>query len=629
VIALIDMESRIIDIYRNPIGRDLIRKILLQLGWSEKLMENRILGSVRLSWIRKLSFGRVDKGLLDSIITLLNTEDSVPEDKINTTHAWWKEAVFYQVYPRSFKDSNGDGIGDIRGLTGRLEYLSSLGIDAVWLSPVYDSPNDDNGYDIRDYRKIMAEFGTMEDFDELLSELHRRGMRLLMDLVVNHTSDEHQWFREATRDPSGRYRDYYFFRDKPNNWTSYFGGSAWRYVEERKQYAMHLFSSKQMDLNWENDDVREDVKDIIRWWLEKGVDGFRLDVINYISKPRGLPDGSEVIGKLMGYTGVETYFYGPRLNEYLRELKRDAFLPYGAFTVGETPGVGIEMMKLLTEEGRKELDMVFSFDHLETPGHARFDEYRYDLNYYKSFMIDHMENYSPYCQMSLFNENHDNPRMISKVDNDENVRWMLGKLLAVMQLTLKGTPFIFQGQEIGMVNKSFKSMEELRDVESFGKFSELKGKLGEEQAFRRVLAGSRDNARIPMQWDKGPNGGFTEGTPWIGAGDFDTCNTEDQMNDRNSLWSFYRDLIALRKKHPALVYGDIEIINKDMKDMFTYFRRNLEEIIYIECNLGREKIRRAGDMPPGRRLVSNYEDTDEYMRPYEASVWITKEDGMR
>ncbi len=626
---MIGMSSRIIDIYRNPIGRDLIRKILLQLGWSEKLMENRILGSVRLSWIHKLSFGRVDKGLLESIVTLLNTEDSVPEDTVNKTHAWWKEAVFYQVYPRSFMDSNGDGIGDLRGLISRLDYLSQLGIDALWLSPVYDSPNDDNGYDIRDYRKIMADFGTMEDFDELISELHRRGMRLLMDLVVNHTSDEHEWFREAVSDPGGRYGDYYFFRDRPNNWTSYFGGSAWRYIEERKQYAMHLFSPKQIDLNWENDDLRKDVRDIIRWWLEKGVDGFRLDVINYISKPRNLPDGSEVIGKLMGYTGVETYFYGPRLNEYLRELKNEAFLPYGAFTVGETPGVGIEMMKLLTAEGRRELDMVFSFDHLETPGHARFDEYRYDLNYYKSFMIDHMESYSPFCQMSLFYENHDNPRMISKVDTDVSVRWTLGKLLAVMQLTLKGTPFIFQGQEIGMVNKSFRSMEDLRDVESFGKFSELKEKIGEEQAFRRVLAGTRDNARIPMQWNRGKNGGFTEGTPWIVTGDIEVCNAEDQMNDRNSLWSFYRDLIALRKKHPVLVYGDIEVINKDRKDIFTYFRRDIEEILYIECNLGKEYKRREGDMPQGRRLISNYKDTDEYLRPYEASVWITKEDKVR
>lgn len=622
---MIGMDSRIRDIYRNPIGRDLIRKIFLQLGWSDKTILNRLIGSIRLGTIRKLSFGRVDKGLIDSIITLLNTEDKVPEDKVNTTGAWWKEAVFYQIYPRSFMDSNGDGTGDLRGIIGRLDYLSELGIDAVWLSPVYDSPNDDNGYDIRDYRKIMAEFGTMEDFDELLSELHRRGMKLLMDLVVNHTSDEHEWFMEAVSDPSGRYGNYYHFRDKPNNWTSYFGGSAWKYIEERKQYALHLFSSKQMDLNWENRDVREDVKNIVRWWLEKGVDGFRLDVINYISKPPGLPDGSEVIGKLMGYTGVETYFYGPRLNEYLRELRRDALDPFDAFTVGETPGVGIEMMKLLTAEDRKELDMVFSFDHLETPGHARFDEYRYDLNYYKSFMIEHMENYSPYCQMSLFFENHDNPRMISKVDNDGNLRWTLGKLLAVIQLTLKGTPFIFQGQEIGMVNRSFKSMDELRDVESFGKYNDLKGKIGEEEAFRRVLAGTRDNSRIPMQWDKGPNGGFTDGTPWIGTGDIEVCNAEDEIKDSSSLWSFYRDLIALRKKHPALIYGEIEITNKDRRDIFTYFRRDKEEAIYVECNLGRGKIGREEDIPQGRRLISNYEDTNEYFRPYEASVWIIKE----
>lgn len=623
---MLDMDSTLRDIYRNPIGRDLLRKILLQSGKNEKLIENRIIGSIRLGWIKWLSFGKVDRGLLESMITLLNTEDTVQEYRIDNTRAWWKEAVFYQVYPRSFMDSNGDGVGDLRGLIGRLDYLSELGIDAVWLSPVYDSPNDDNGYDIRDYRKIMAEFGTMEDFDELLSGLHKRGMRLLMDLVVNHTSDEHEWFREAVRDPEGKYGDYYIFREKPNNWTSYFGGSAWRYIEERREYALHLFSEKQIDLNWENVSVRKDISDMVRWWLKKGVDGFRLDVINYISKPKGLQDGSEVIGRLMGYTGVEKYFFGPKLNEYLRELRRDAFGQYGAFTVGETPGVGIEMMKLLTAEGRKELDMAFSFDHLENPGHSRFDEYKYDLNCYKGFITEYMEKYSPYCQMSLFYENHDNPRMISKVDDDEKVRWILGKLLAVMLLTLKGTPFIFQGQEIGMVNKVFRSMEEFRDVESFGKFDEFRKVQGDEKAFRRILAGSRDNARIPMQWSKEPNGGFTEGIPWIGTGDIEFCNAEDQMGDKDSLWSFYRDLISIRKNHPALVYGDIEVTNKDKKDIFTYFRKDDKETLFIECNLSREVIKRIGPVPSGRRLASNYEGSDEDLRPYEASVWITKEE---
>ena len=295
-----------------------------------------------------------------------------------------KEAVFYQIYPRSFKDSNGDGIGDLQGIISKLDYIKKLGIDAIWLSPIYDSPNDDNGYDIRDYKKIMDEFGTMEDFDQLLDEVHNRGMGLIMDLVVNHTSDEHQWYQRAISEPDSKYGDYYIFKDQPNNWTSIFGGSAWNYVEERNQYALHLFSKKQMDLNWENENLRAEIHDMIRWWLEKGVDGFRLDVINYISKSHGIPDGSESIGKVMGLYGMEHYFYGPNLHRYLRELKEKVFMPYNAFTVGETPGIGMEMSKLLTAEDRNELDMVFSFDHLETPGHYKFDDYRYDLNYLKN-----------------------------------------------------------------------------------------------------------------------------------------------------------------------------------------------------------------------------------------------------
>jgi oligo-1,6-glucosidase len=312
-----------------------------------------------------------------------------------------------QIYPRSFQDSDGDGIGDLKGIIMRLDYLKTLGVDAIWLSPVYDSPNDDNGYDIRDYYQIMKEFGSMDDFDLLLKEVHNRGMRLIMDLVVNHTSDEHPWFQEAIKAPDSKYHEYYHFHksedgNPPNNWTSFFGGSAWNYYEDNNEWALHLFSKKQMDLNWENEKVRKEIIGMIRWWLTKGVDGFRMDVINYISKSEGLPGGNESIGKLMGYYGIEHYFYGPKLHQYLKELKQEAFEPYHAFTVGETPGVGMEMSKLLTADYRKELDMVFSFDHLETPGHTRFDDYRYDLNYLKKYMSDWMENYGDHCWMSLF-----------------------------------------------------------------------------------------------------------------------------------------------------------------------------------------------------------------------------------
>ncbi len=472
---------------------------MLQIGRSDSLINNPIIGNIKIKHLQKLSRGMIDNSFIDTLINLLNSEPDVPlKDNCKITQEWWKEAVFYQIYPRSFKDSNSDGVGDLRGIIDKIDYLEDLGINAIWLSPIYDSPNDDNGYDIRDYRKIMAEFGSMEDFDQLLEKLHSRGMKLIMDLVVNHTSDEHEWFKKSLSNPESKYGDYYIFRDQPNNWTSFFSGSAWNYYEERKQFGLHLFSKKQMDLNFDNPVLRQEINDMVCWWLDKGVDGFRMDVINYISKKDGLPEGNESIGKLMGYNGIEHYFYGPHLHEYLNELKENAFSLYNAISVGETPGVGMEMSKLLTADYRRELDMVFSFDHLETPGHVRFDDYRYDLNYFKEYMIDWMENYGNHCQPTLFYVNHDNPRMISKIDTDPKFRTVLSKLLALMQLTLRGTPFIYQGQEIGMINKKFICIDDLRDIESLNLYEELLGKMNKEEALNKILAGTRDHARTAM-----------------------------------------------------------------------------------------------------------------------------------
>jgi len=617
------------DVYSHPVGCDIIRKILLQMGRSDAMIKNPIIGRLKLKILSKLTKGKVDEGFIDTFLQLLNSEPDKPHtDDCSVAPAWWKEAVFYQIYPRSFKDSNGDGIGDLRGILEKLDYLKELGVDALWLSPIYDSPNDDNGYDIRDYRKIMTEFGTMKDFDELLEGVHSRGMRLIMDLVVNHTSDEHEWFKKAVNEPDSQYGDYYIFRDKPNNWTSFFSGSAWNFYEQRNQYALHLFSKKQMDLNWENPAVRHEVQDMVAWWLQKGVDGFRMDVVNYISKREGLPDGNEQIGALMGYYGIEHYFYGPRLHEYLRELKSKAFTPFGAFSVGETPGVGMEMSKLLTADYRGELDMVFSFDHLETPGHERFDDYKYDLNHFKKCMIDWMENYSNHCQPSLFYENHDNPRMISKVDPDPKFRDVLAKLLATMQLTLRGTPFIYQGQELGMVNKSFTSVHDLRDVESLNLYAELCKTMSEADAFKKLLAGTRDHARAPMQWTNGSHAGFSTVEPWIGTdSDCQLCNAEAQTDNAGSVRNFYRTLIGLRKAHIALVYGDITIVNQKVQDLFTYYRKGKNETFYIECCLNREGIKRKGKLPNGIRLLSNYPQASKFQfRPYEATVWMMEKD---
>lgn len=625
---MLTANNRIKDIYSNPIGRDIIRRILLQKGAPEALITNPVVGNIKLKALPRLTGNFVDNKFIDTVLELLNSEPDVPHnDKAPVKHAWWKEAVFYQIYPRSFKDSNSDGIGDLRGIIEKLDYLKELGVDAIWLSPVYDSPNDDNGYDIRDYKKIMTEFGTNDDFDELLENIHARGMRLIMDLVVNHTSDEHEWFKKAVNEPDSKYGDFYFFKDKPNNWTSHFSGSAWRYIEERGQYALHLFSKKQMDLNWDNPEVRREVIDMVRWWLKKGIDGFRMDVVNYISKRDGLPDGNEKIGEIIGLYGAENYFYGPHLHEYLREIRKEAFEPFNAFSVGETPGIGMEMSKLITADYRGELDMVFSFDHLENPGYTRYDDYKYDLDYYKRNMIDWMENYGNHCQPSLFFENHDNPRMVSKVDPDPQYRYVLSKLLAVMLLTLRGTPFIYQGQELGMINNSFASMDELRDIEAINLYKELCKKMSAEDSFKKILAGTRDHARTPMQWDDTAHAGFSDAEPWIGVNDdYKECNAKSQMSDKDSVWSFYRDLINIRRQHSSLIYGDIEIVNKRVRKLFTYYRRDDNETLYIECNLGRETRKRRSGLNNAVCLISNYKDRSDILRPYEANVWMINKD---
>lgn len=618
----ITMNSTLREVYAHPVGRDVLKKILLQAGIGERAVTGRLTGGMTLRAVSALTGKFLDKAFWKSFLELMNGEADVPEEAplAEVSRKWWKEAVFYQIYPRSFADSDGDGIGDLDGIRGKLDYLKSLGVDALWLSPIYDSPNDDNGYDIRDYYKIMDEFGTMEDFDRLAEEIHARGMRLVMDLVVNHTSDEHMWFREAVHSPYSPYHDYYLFRENetgkaPNNWTSFFGrgeyGDAWRYIPENDEWALHLFSKKQMDLNWDNPRMRADVIAMVKWWLDRGVDGFRLDVINYISKADGLPDGNESVGKLIGYVGIEHYFYGPRLHDYLRELRVKAFDPYDAFSVGETPGVGMQMAKLLTGEGRHELDMVFSFDHLETPGHTRFEDYRYDLNYLKSYYMEWMEQYAGPYWMSLFYENHDNPRMISKINPDPGVRMALGKLLGTIQFFLKGTPFVYQGQELGAVNGTFTDISQIRDVESRNLYEEFCKSMGEEEAFARILAGTRDHARIMMDWQE----------------------AAAQRKDRDSMYFYYKKLIALRKKYPALVYGDVEFVYAKKKDVFAWFRKLDKDVWYVECNLSGRRIRRPawpegtdGGKSPDRGgfrgVLTNAARREKgWMQPYEAAVY--------
>ncbi len=620
---LISDNSRVADVLENPIGFDVAYKLMLQMGKPFSKLNVFFIRNMKMKTVKWFARKTIDPSFFDCLYELLNQEpERLPLDKGEVSKKWWKEAVFYQIYPKSFKDSNADGIGDLNGISSKLDYLKELGVDAIWLSPIYDSPLDDNGYDIRDYRKILAEFGTMEDFDNLLVELKKRDMKIILDLVVNHSSDEHEWYKKAISDKDSKYHDYYIFKENkgamPNNWTSFFSGPAWKYVPETDEYALKLFSSKQMDLNWENPELRAEVADIVRFWRDKGIDCFRMDVINYIAK-NSFEDGNNTIGELMGFYGVERYFFGEKLHEYLHDLKVDAF--GDMFNVGETPGVGFEMSRLLTHEDRQELDTVFLFDHLETPSHNRFDAYKYDLNFLKRYYADMYEHLGTKEWPSLFFENHDNPRMISKVSSDEVNRNKIGKLLATFMLTLRGTPFIYQGQELGMLNQNFSSIDDFRDVESINKYAELLGEgLSEKEALAVLLAGSRDHARVGMPWAEG----FSEAEPWIKTYPQLDITDEKEMADKDSIYNWYKALIFFRKEHKALVYGELKFVHESAKNYLAYFREDENEKFFIEMNLSENQIKRFENTGEYEIIFSNTSSGEQYLSGYEVNIYRVK-----
>ncbi len=621
------LESTLHDVLQTPVGSDLVAMVGYHAGIPDAVLNNPLVGKIKLKTISKLLGDKLPPETMEHLCRVLDYTGEKVITKDETDPKWWKESVIYQIYPRSFCDSNGDGIGDLQGIISKLDYLKDLGVDVIWVSPIYDSPNDDMGYDIRDYRKIMTEFGTMDDFDEMLSEIHKRGMRLVMDLVVNHTSDEHEWFQKALAGDE-KYKDYYIFRKgkgpgvPPNNWTSLFSGPAWNYYPELGEWALHLFSTKQMDLNWENPDVRADVADMVCWWLEKGVDGFRMDVINMISKTHDLPDGNALVGEVIGYGG-EHYFWGPRLQEYLHELNENAFKKFpDSFCVGETGGIGVEMAKYLVDDSREEIRETFLFDQLETPGKERWSDYEYDLKYLKQLFTKYQLALKGSSWPTLVVENHDNPRMTSKVNPNPLYRKPVSKLIGAMLLTGRGTPYIFEGEELGMMNCDFHDMSEIRDVESINKYAALlqKGKTP-AQAWKTILAGSRDHGRTPMCWSTAKNAGFTTGTPWIRVnGDFKQCNVETELADRTSVLNYFKALIALRKEYKdVLVYGDfIPLETNDQT--YCLFREGASGKFYIEMNLTKESRPRPR-VADGELLLSNYGALSAVLRPYEVNIY--------
>ncbi len=505
---------------------------------------------------------------------------------------WWKEAVVYQIYPRSFMDSNGDGIGDIQGIISRLDYLKYLGIDVIWLSPVYQSPNDDNGYDISDYQAIMDEFGTMEDFDELLEKAHGRGIRIVMDLVVNHTSDEHKWFIESRKSMNNPYRDYYIWRKgkdpqtPPNNWGACFGGSAWQYDEETAMYYLHLFSRKQPDLNWDNPNVRKEIFDMMTWWCDKGIDGFRMDVISMISKTSEMPDG-EVNG-LYGDFGPFCV-HGPNVHKYLQEMNEKVLSKYDIMTVGETAGVTPEQAKLYAGENAHELNMVFQFEHVESDGkYGKWTDQKMPLTTLKKIMSRWQTELYDKAWNSLFWDNHDQPRAVSRFGDDRpQYREISAKMLATCLHMLQGTPYIYQGEELGMTNYPFKNPGDFRDIESINAYQEwcVDGPISHDAFWPCLTFKSRDNARTPVQWDDSAQAGFTAGTPWITVNpNYKEINAKAETANPDSVFHYYKKLIALRKQNPIMVYGKYEALLEDCEELFAYTRTYQNEKLLVVCS---------------------------------------------
>ena len=538
---------------------------------------------------------------------------------------WWHSSVVYQIYPRSFKDSNGDGIGDINGIREKLDYLKELGIDVIWLSPVYKSPNDDNGYDISDYYDIMDEFGTMEDMDNLLKEANERGIKILMDLVVNHTSDEHKWFIEAKKSKDNEYRDYYIWRDKveghePNELGSCFSGSAWQYDESTDQYYLHLFSKKQPDLNWENENVRNEVYKMMNFWIDKGIGGFRMDVIDLIGK---VPD--EMI------TGN-----GPKLHDYLQEMNKAALEGHDLLTVGETWGATPEIAKLYSNPKRKELSMVFQFEHIgldQIEGKEKWDVKPLDLLDLKKVLSKWQTELEGEGWNSLFWNNHDLPRIVSRWGNDREYRVESAKMLATLLHGMKGTPYIYQGEELGMTNVRFEDINEYNDIETLNMYKDRISKgYSHDEIMASIYAKGRDNARTPMQWDSTENAGFTTGKPWLKVNkNYKFINAEDCLQDKDSIFYHYKKLIDIRKHNDTIIYGDYKLLLPEDKNVFAYSRKLNGDKIVVVCNFYDKEVNLnfKEDFNNVEILLSNYKDSsilmkDLKLRPYEAIMYRVK-----
>ncbi|EJY1256617.1 alpha-glucosidase [Listeria monocytogenes] len=548
---------------------------------------------------------------------------------------WWKKSVVYQIYPKSFNDSNGDGVGDIQGIIEKLDYLKELGVDVIWLSPVYDSPQDDNGYDIRDYQKIYEEYGDMATFDQLLQGLHDRDMKLVMDLVVNHTSDEHKWFEESRKSKDNPYRDYYFWREENeiNNWGSIFSGPAWELDEKTGEYYLHLFSKKQPDLNWENPKLRQDVYNMMKFWLDKGIDGFRMDVINFISKNTDFPDGPVPDGQIYGDAGND-FCNGPRIHEFLQEMNREVTSKYDVMTVGEMPGASTTDAQIYTNPANNEVDMIFTFEHmnLDSDGDNKWDLKPIYLPDLKENMSEWQVALQENGWNSLYWNNHDQPRIVSRFGNDNRFRVRSAKMLATCLHMMKGTPYIYQGEEIGMTNVHFETLDDYRDIETLNMYKERKEQgHSHESIMQSIYTKGRDNARTPYQWDNSENAGFTTGTPWLKVNPrYTEINNEEALKNTDSIFYYYQNLIKLRKTTEIITTGNYRLLLPKDEAIFAYERYTENEKLVVLCNFTEEEQVISdktilNEIQKGSVLVNNVPNIIEgTLRPYEAIVYQIK-----
>lgn len=544
--------------------------------------------------------------------------------------AWWKESIVYQIYPRSFKDSNKDGIGDIPGIIQKLDYIQSLGVDIIWVCPVYQSPNDDNGYDISDYRAIMNEFGDMGDFDHLLDAVHQRGMKLVMDLVPNHSSDEHVWFQESRKSKDNPYRDYYYWKPPtnggpPNNWPSFFGGSVWQHDEATGEYYLHLFSKKQPDLNWENPKVRQEIYDIMKFWFDKGIDGFRMDVISLISKRTDFPDA-----KISSFNEIINRYYanGPRVHEFLREMYEEVLCKYDIMTVGEGPGIDLENGADYVGESQKELNMIFHFGHMfiDTGPGGKYDRVQWLLTDFKRVFNEWDALLKHNGWGSIFLGNHDFPRIVSRFGNDKQYWKESAKLLSTLLLSLRGTTYIYQGDEIGMTNVAHHSIEDYRDIETLNSWQEAEAAGKPMDDFLKIVhLNSRDNARTPMQWDATTYGGFSAEDPWIKVNpNYKEINVAAQENDPDSILNYYRKMIRFRKDNPTLIYGDYKCLLEMDTDIYAYERWDDEKRFLVLLNFTDHNITFDEEISGKLELrINNYKErnAERELRPWEAKIF--------